>query len=371
MRRIWITGALGLTGCSIFSALSGGDIAAIASRADMDKYDVESIDLRLTSNETTICPGSAPLFTVTANARDKKKGEDVTLETAHEGESGKGNKGKMDLTEFAMEGRGGRVEKGVFHATPEWWNTLLGYDIRATFRTDTSKVVTKHFDPAYGCIKGIGGGGAEGMIGESGVPGAEGGGVGGNGGPGGPGGPGPRLTAWATIVRTPKYDRVGLIKISGDVEDMQLFDLSTGITVLAFGGRGGVGGTGGDGGPGSDPQGAGGAGGFGGQGGIGGDGGEVSILIDDRHPELADVVAADVGGGAPGDGGAGGYGGVGGPAPEKACDDCDEPEPGPDGPAGTGGSAGAAGGRQGRSEIRAGNVASVFADLPPGIALAE
>jgi hypothetical protein len=374
MRRTcitWIALAVASGGCGIFSALSGGDIAAVARRADMDKYDVESIDLAVPGNAWTICPGRSTEFTVLATARHEKKGETVTLETAREGETGKSNKGKMDLTEFAMEARGGRVERGVFHATHEWWNTLNGYDIRATFRTDTSKVVEKHFDPIYSCIKGVGGSGAGGEPGQGGAHGSEGGGVGGNGGPGGAGGPGPRLTAYATIVRTPKYERVGLVKVTGDFEDLQLFDLSTGITVVAAGGSGGVGGVGGDGGPGSDPQGAGGPGGQGGDGGIGGDGGEVTIVIDTRYPELADAIGADVGGGAPGAGGNGGYGGVGGPVPEPACDDCEQPDPGPDGAAGPGGAPGPAAGNPGRSQLHAGDVLPVFADLPPGIALLD
>jgi hypothetical protein len=363
--------ALASSGCAIFSALSGGEAAAIAQRANMDKYDVESIDLAMEGTEGTLCPGTSTAFTVLATARDKKKGGSITLETAREGETGKSNKGKMDLTEFAMEGRGGRVERGVFHTTSDWWTTLKGYDIRARLRTDTSKVIEKHFDPSYACIRGIGSGGAEGPSGEPGMPGAEGGGSGGNGGPGGAGGPGPRITAYATIVRTPKYERVGLVKVIGDVEDMKLFDLSTGITVIAVGGSGGYGGVGGDGGPGSDPQGPGGAGGHGGEGGIGGDGGEVSIVIDDRYPELADAIGADVSGGEAGPGGDGGLGGAGGPAPEKACDDCEEPPPGPDGAPGTGGPGGAAAGRPGRSALAAGDVLAVFADLPPGIALRD
>lgn len=374
---IFISGALALcsASCGFFATLTGGmgagaDGAAFA--ANMEKFEVESIDLAFDGNDGTWCPGTSGSFTVTAQAHKKKKpGEQLTLETAAPGASVKDTRGKMDLTEFAMEGRGGTVSNGTFTASGDPFETLLGFDVRATYRTDKTKVVEKHFEPVYSCIRGVGSSGASGGEGEGGYPGQDPGGAGGAAGPGGGGGVGPRVVAHVTIVRTPKHERVGLIQVSGDVEQTTLFDLATGITVSARGGDGGYGGRGGDGGTGADPAGAGGPGGPGGQGGPGGDGGEAVVIIDDRYPELGSIVGVDVSGGSPGGGGDGGLGGSGGPAPEKACDDCEQPDPGPDGPGGPGGPAGTVSGNPGRSELRAQDVTQVFASLPPGVRLLD
>lgn len=363
------------SGCGFFANLTGsmgggGDGGAFAM--DMEKYDVESIDLSFAANDGKLCPGGSVSFVVTAQAAKKKSpGKLMTLETAPPNAKASEARGKMDLTDFAMEGRGGTVERGTFTANGDQWQTLLGFDVRAKYRNDTTKVVEKHFDPVYSCIRGSGTAGATGAEGEGGYGADQNGGAGAGGGPGGAGGPGPRVVAYATIVRTPKYDRVGLVRVTGDVEQLTLFDLESGMTVSARGGDGGYGGRGGDGGAGADPQGAGGPGGPGGQGGPGGPGGEAVVVVDHRYPELAQIVGIDVNGGAPGNGGDGGFGGVGGAAPEKACDDCEEPQPGPDGPGGVGGPQGTVAGQPGRSEMRADNVSTLFAELPPGIRLLD
>ncbi len=380
MRSIkWVSGisavlALSTASCGFFSALTGSmgagaDGAAFAT--NMEKYEVQSIDLVFKDTESTMCPGQSATFVVTAEAVHKKKGTHSTLETAAPGASAKDTRGKMDLTEFAMEGRGGTVAHGVFTASGDPFQTLLGFDVRGTYRTDKSKTSEKHFDPVYSCIQSVGSSGARGAEGEGGYPGSEPGAAGGAAGPGGQGSIGPRLAAYVTIVRTPKHDRVGLVQVTGDVEQLTLFDLSTGITVYANGGDGGYGGRGGDGAQGADPAGAGGPGGPGGQGGPGGDGGEALVVLDDRYPELAKIVGVNVEGGAPGPGGDGGYGGEGGPAPEKACDECEEPDPGPEGPGGPGGPAGTVAGRPGRFEVRAQDVTPAFSSLPPGLRLLD
>jgi hypothetical protein len=366
--------ALALTtasgGCSLFSAL-GGSSDGSAFAANMEKFEVESIDLVFDGNEGSFCPGTSSAFTVIAQAKKKKTGEGVRLETAPNGSNAAQARGKMDLTEFAMEARGATVERGMLSTSGDLWQTLLGFDVRATYRNDKTKVVEKHFEPVYSCFTGAGSSGASGAEGEGGYPGQEAGQGGGAAGPGGGGGPGPRVVAYVTVVRTPKHSHVGLVKVEGDVEQLTLFDLKTGITVSARGGTGGYGGRGGDGAQGVDPQGAGGPGGPGAQGGPGGDGGEAIVVLDDRYPELASLVRIDVGGGAPGPGGDGGYGGAGGPAPEKACDDCEQPAPGPDGPPGVAGPDGNIAGRDGRSEVRTGDLGAVFATLPAGVRLRE
>jgi hypothetical protein len=360
------------SGCGMFKALGSGlGGGSSAFTANMDKYEVHAIDLEIEGSPTHFCPGNSTAFTVVVDATKKKGGKAETLRSASATETGAATRGKVDLAEFAMEARGGTVERGVFSTSGDTWKTLLGFDLRASYREDPTKKVEKHFDPIYSCIVSAGSSGLQGAEGEGGAWADSEGGAGGYAGPGGMGGPGPRLVAYATVVQTPKYERVGLLKVTGDVEQLTLFDLATGITVYANGGQGGWGGRGGDGGAGSDPAGAGGPGGAGGEGGPGGDGGEILMVLDDRYTELTQTVRVDVSGGRPGPGGYGGNGGVGGPAPEKACDDCEQPDPGPDGPGGPGGPDGTIAGRDGRFEFRIGNTDAMFGSLPPGIALRD
>lgn len=363
---------LGLGGCSFFGALAGGGAGGgLVMAVDMEKVDVDAIALELPGTPTTWCPGQSGSFTVVAQGTERRGGKAVTLRTAPEGTTGSALRGKMDLVEFAMAARGGTVERGVFTASGDPFAALLGYDLRATYRNETDETTVVHLDPVYGCIRGAGSSGLAGEWGEGGYAGSDAGQAGSAGGPGGNGGPGPRIVAYATLVRTPKYDRMGLLRIEGDVEQLTLFDPAEGITVIASGGVGGTGGSGGDGAQGADPQGQGGPGGPGGDGGNGGDGGEVVLVVDDRYPDLAQHIGIDVAGGSPGDAGSGGYGGAGGPAPERACDSCEDPPPGPEGAAGPSGRPGSQGGRPGRSEVRVGDVTAAFASLPPGIALRD
>lgn len=372
MRTLLSLALLSGTGCSLFSALAGGGAGGgLVMAVDMEKVDVDAIALELEGAPTTWCPGQSGAFTVVAQGHERRGGKAVTLRTAPEGTSGAALRGKMDLVEFSMAARGGTVERGVFTADGDPFAALLGYDVRATYRNETDETTELHLDPVYGCIRGAGSSGPSGASGEGGYGGSDAGQAGAAGGPGGNGGPGPRIVAYATIVRTPKYDRMGLLRIEGDVDQLTLFDPAEGITVVAAGGVGGTGGNGGDGAQGADPQGQGGPGGPGGDGGNGGDGGEVVLVVDDRYPELAQRIGIDVSGGPPGDAGAGGYGGAGGPAPERACDSCEEPPPGPEGAAGPSGRPGAYGGRPGRSQVRSGDVTAAFASLPPGIALRD
>lgn len=358
------------TGCSLLIAGLAGNVTGsdgVALMANMDKYDVDAIDVVFDGTPTHWCPGESRSFKVVAQARDHKKNHPVTLETATEFATAKEKRGKMDLIEFAMEGRGGKVSRGVFTADYDPFASLLGYDVRAKYRNDPSKQVELHFEPSYACIGSIGASGATGQEGQSGYDGAEPGQGGSNGGAGGDGGPGPRVQAYVTIVRTPKYERVGLARVTDGADGITLFDLEAGITIYARGGTGGRGGFGGAGAQGADPQGAGGFGGNGGPGGNGGDGGAVSLVIDDRYPELAKVVRIDVSGGEPGYGGDGGYGGAGGPAPERACDTCDDPPPGPEGTGGAGGPGGTASGRPGISQVLFQDLTRSFGTLPPGV----
>jgi hypothetical protein len=356
----------GANGCAFITGLvSAGGADNSAFTVDMEGYDVKKIDLVRPEARGGICPGTAVAFKVSAEVIDKKKSQKTMLESADP--KGKANdaRGKMDLTEFAMAARGGSIDSGVFTASPDPFAALLGYDVKATFRLDKSKTSQKHFAPEYTCITGVGTSGASGNYGGSGNGGSSNGGAGGAGGQGGAGSAGPKLNVYVSIVETPLFDRVGVIRVSGDVEQLTLFDLSTGMNVSARGGSGGDGGSGGNGGQGAGPFGSGksgGPGGAGGDGGPGGDGGSVVVVTDDRFPELRDAIRVDVSGGGPGGAGSGGRGGSGTP-PDKGL-----PE-GPKGPDGPPGSASNVAGRDGSIESRAEDVGSMFAELPPGVRL--
>jgi len=357
---------LGTSGCAFITKLtSAGGADASAFTVDMEGYDVKSISLSREGPSTTMCPGSSVSLTVRANVFDKKKSAETFLETADPKADAANARGKMDITEFAMSGRGGTIENGVFKTDADPFAALMGYDVKAVYRLDKTKEATKHFGVDYSCFGAIGGSGASGMSGSSGAQGSQNGGAGGFGSSGGPGGPGPKILAHASIVRTPLFDKVGIIRVG---EQVSLFDLAAGITVSARGGSGGYGGSGGSGGRGAENQGTGGPGGGGGDGGPGGDGGEVVLVLDDRFPELSQAVRVDVGGGSPGDGGRGGSGGQGAPA-KTPCSGCATIPAGANGPDGPSGSPSAISGRPGTSQVQSGDVSSQFATLPPGVRL--
>src|SRR5690606_25177686 len=137
------------------------------------------------------------------------------------------------------------------------------------------------------------------------------GGAGGDGGSGTPGGqgtdgaPGPHIVAYATMVKTPFYDRLVAIAIEGDAEDFLLVPEGQPISLHATGGGGGPGGAGGVGGHGGrggsgnpgGQGGKGGAGGSGGSGGNGGAGGTIELVYDARFGEIASQIKLDVSGG--------------------------------------------------------------------------
>lgn len=303
---------LSASGCAFITNLtSAGGADASAFTVNMDKYEVKSLSIAAAGKGSTLCPGAK--VKVLAQAVERKGSKGVTLETAAVDASGNDARGKMDPAEFAMAARGGAIEERVFATTRDPFAVLLGYDLKATYRLDTSKEATLHFAPEYSCFGAVGLSGSSGNRGSQGPGGSAGGGGGGYGGPGGPGSPGPEVVAVATIVQTPLYDRVGMIRVAPTGEST-LFDLDAGMTVVASGGAGGDGGPGGTGGVGQKPEGAGGPGGVGGDGGPGGDGGQILLIIDDRYPELEAAVRLNVAGGMAGQGGYGGNGGNGSPA---------------------------------------------------------
>ncbi|MEZ4451248.1 MAG: hypothetical protein R3B09_17345 [Nannocystaceae bacterium] len=361
---------VGASGCAFITKLTtvgGADAAAFT--VDMEKYDVKSISIATKAGET-LCPGDKIGLQILADAVERKKSKSVTLETASHKASANDARGKMDPTEFAMAGRGGAVKDGVFATTGNPFAVLMGFDIKATYRLDSKIETVRHFAPEYSCFTAIGVAGRHGSRGSMGPQGGAGGGAGGRGGPGEPGGPGPRLMAAATIIQTPLYERVGLIRVTGAGDQMTLFDLDKGITVVASGGAGGSGGTGGRGGVGQKPEGAGGPGGPGGDGAPGGDGGEILLILDERYPELAEAVGINVGGGMGGGAGMGGSGGSGAPA-YKPCTDCKMIPAGQNGSGGPSGRSSSADGRAGTAEVRRGDVSEYFPTLEPGLRMRD
>ena len=356
----------GTSGCAFLTGITnagGGDSSAFT--VDMEGYDVKSIQIVRPDSSGSICPGASVTFKVSARAVDLKKKDEVMLETADPQGTGNDARGKMDITEFAWSVRGGKIDSGVFTAASDPFESLLGFDVKAIYRLDKKQETQRYFAPEYSCITGAGSNGAPGESGSGGRGGSSNGGAGGAAGPGSPGSPGPKLTAYVTYVETPLFDRVGLLRITGEREQLTLFDPTAGLTITARGGSGGSGGTGGSGGQGPGPFGSGrpgGPGGPGGDGAPGGDGGQVTVIVDSRFPELADAIKVDVSGGEPGGPGQGGRGGQGTP-PDKGA------PAGPKGPDGPPGSPGTTPGRDGTRDNRTEDVSSQFSSLPTGVRL--
>jgi hypothetical protein len=183
------------------------------------------------------------------------------------------------------------------------------------------------------------------------------------------------------MVKTPYYDRLVAIKLSGDVDDVLLAPVDQPIVLKATGGSGGPGGSGGSGGHGgrggsgnpAGQGGSGGQGGNGGKGGIGGPGGSIDFVFDARYPELASAIKLDVSGGEAGEAGASGHGGSQGSGGSGMTPQGGTSVPsgqqGNDGPGGASGSQGQKG-PDGHSSSHAGKAADQFAGLQ-GITLLD
>jgi len=179
------------------------------------------------------------------------------------------------------------------------------------------------------------------------------------------------------MVKTPFYDKLIAVRISGDFEDFVLVPEGQPFSVRAPGGRGGSDGRGGSGGHGGyggsapyvgGPGGQGGSGGSGGVGANGGAGGSIDLVVDSRFPDLARLITLDAPGGeggAPGSAGEGGQGGTGGAGTGQSG------KKGPDGAAGAHGAPGSGGrrGPDGRVSARAGSVNDQFSGLTGGVAV--
>jgi hypothetical protein len=317
--------------------------------------------------------------------------------------SGKGsvNKNdKLDFVDFAFHSEQGKFDQnGWFAPNPNLLATAgKEFEIKSVYRRRPDKFsFTTTYKPDYTCIKGAGGGASSGNPGNSGGQGNSGkegqlgstsraggnGGDGGNGTPGsngGDGGQGPNLKVFATVVKTPFYDRLVAVSIEGDAADFLLVPEGQPITIRANGGSGGIGGAGGGGGPGGaggggNPAGGGGKGGsgaHGGNGGNGGPGGTIELVYDARFADLGSQIRLDVSGGGAGPGGHGGHAGGaghGGNGMTPSGSSGQSPPSVPSGPNGSEGSAGGSGtpghaGPPGRASAKGGDVKEKFRGAP-------
>ncbi|HEY8075414.1 MAG TPA: hypothetical protein VIF62_14920 [Labilithrix sp.] len=361
-----------VTGCGALRRLAGNDTV------NLEKADVKSMSVDLRRQQKTICP-RAPvqmaIFMEVVLDGDKDKKQVETW--AGRGSVNKND--KLEFTEFAFHSEQGSFDQdGWFSPNPDVLVTAgKEFEIKSVFRKRPDKFsMNTTYKPDYECIKSGGGGGASGSAGSAGGDGeagrygqsgssSQGGGDGGDGSPGSNGGrgtdgaPGPHLTAYATMVKTPFYDRLVAISIDGDAHDFLLVPEGAAITLHASGGAGGSGGRGGHGGSGGsggsgNPGGNGGrgaAGGSGGKGGNGGPGGQIDLVYDTRFPDLRGQIHLDVAGGAAGSAGPGGNGGSagrGGSGITPSGSSGQTPPPAPAGKDGSGGAQGA-GGAPGRS----------------------
>lgn len=199
---------------------------------------------------------------------------------------------------------------------------------------------------------------------------------------GGNGGDAGRVEVAMTAIDT-KRGRVVIARVtSSRGEELYRFSPTAGpLKIVATGGAGGGGGHGGEGGMGLSgsvadnvrctPGSAGGDGGNGADGGDGGTGGEVIVVIDDAHPDLEQLVAVDVRGGAGGEAGPAGIGGTGGMSASSVTTDngmvmCSDQIPNAaDGRAGSAGRPGRAG-RAGQASVQRASGSRLF---PSGVGL--
>jgi hypothetical protein len=388
-------GATTLSGCHFWNHLWGKDTV------DLSKADVQSMSVDIRKERKTICPREQVQMAVFADVVLEGEKEKKSVETwAGRGSVNKND--KLDFVEFAFQSDQGAFDKDGWFAPS---NDLLAttdkeFEIKTVFKKQPDKYsFSTKYKPDYQCIKSggksgqAGNGGSNGPSGPSGHDGQSGstsqsggsgsqGGPGGSGGDGANGGPGPHLQAFATMVKTPFYDKLVAIKISGDAEDVLLSPVDQPIVIKATGGSGGSGGQGGSGGHGGSGGagnpggngGSGGQGGNGGRGGIGGPGGSIELVFDARFPELAQAIQLDVSGGEAGPAGPAGNGGSGGSGgsgltPSGSASSAPSGTHGTDGPGGAAGSGGQKG-PDGHAKAHPGQVSDRFSGLN-GVTLLE
>jgi uncharacterized membrane protein YgcG len=386
-----VTALSSATGCAALRRLAGNDTI------NLEKAEVKTMSVDIRRQQKTICPRDSVQMAIFADVVLDGDKAAKQVET-WQGRAGVNKNDKLDFVEFAFQSDQGAFDRDGWFAPNRDLQTTVAkeFSIKSVYRRRPDKFsFTTTYKPDYSCIKEGGKGGTAGQEGPAGSDGSSGksgqsgsasssGGEGGDGGSatsggsGGDGTQGPRLTVYATVVKTAFYERLVAISIDGDQKDFLLVPEGGPITIKAIGGPGGPGGHGGHGGSGGsggsgNPGGRGGKGGQGGSGGNGGNGGPggvIEYVYDTAHPELRNAIKLDVSGGpagASGAGGGAGSGGSGGSGMSPSSNGNGPPPPqaksGASGPEGTNGSGGASGraGSDGRATSTAGAVKDKFA----------
>src|SRR5262249_12782589 len=216
--------------------------------------DVQHMALDIRRPVKKICPREPVQMWVTVDARLPKQSSVTRLET-WAGDAKARRNGMLDFANFAFtSGEGSFDEYGWFRPNGDVFATVeRGFGIRAALRHQPDRVAElQGLDPDYRGVRTAGGagrGGREGNSGSGGSSGADGnegsagvaGAPGAPGDPGGPGESGPRLTAFATFVRTRFYPRLIAVRIDGPVRDFMLAPPDQELTLIAQGGPGGGG----------------------------------------------------------------------------------------------------------------------------------
>jgi hypothetical protein len=380
--------ATALVQCGVLNRISGTDTV------DLRRATIRRMNVALRKADQTICPREQVQVGVFMTAIPEGGKDEKTYETW----AGRGAVNKndhLDFNDFTFQSDQGQFDKDGWFAPIQSLPATAGHEIVVHATYTPSPLIftyTYKWKPDYACVTSAvseGQAGAPGGVGKEAAPSklGDGGGVmssggdghdgsvGGVGADGTSGGPGPKVHAVVTYVKTPFYDKLVGVRLTGAVTDILLFNPGQPFVIHVNGGPGGPGGTGGKGGHGGDGAagnpgghgGNGGIGGTGGKGGSGGAGGAIDLVYDARFPDLASAVGFDVNGGSGGAGGkAGGTGdpGVGG----KGLAPQNSPSGSKDGGKGHEGGDGAAGapghtGPNGTAAAHAGSVGDAFAGL--------
>ena len=391
-----VLGTSSLTGCHFWNRLWGKDTV------DLAKADIKSMSVDIRKERKTICPREPVQMAVFADLIPDGEKDKKSYETwAGKGSVNKND--KLDFVDFAFHSDLGAFDgEGWFAPNADLLSsTDKEFEIKTVFKKQPDKFsFTTKYKPDYQCIKSGGKGGQGGNSGSSGPGGESGhdgqlgsdsqsggsgsqGGAGGPGGDGANGGAGPHIVGYATMVKTPFYDKLVAIKLTGDVDDFLLAPVDQPLVIKAVGGPGGEGGSGGSGGRGGSggggnpggQGGSGGQGGNGGRGGNGGPGGTIDFVFDARFPEIANAIHLDVSGGQAGDAGPSGHGGNGGSGgngitPSGSTQSAQSGQHGNDGPGGASGSPGQKG-PDGHASAHPGRAADQFANLTGGVSVLD
>jgi hypothetical protein len=380
--------ALLSTGCPVVARLSG------TATVDLSRATLRRMEVSLRKADQTLCPREQTQLAIFMTALMEGAKEPQTFET-YVGRGAVNKNDRLDFASFGFEPQLAKVDSEGWIAPIEALPATAGHEISVRVTYNPSPTVYSSvykWKPDYYCITAAGIAGQDGLPGgpgKEGNPGkvGDGGGVmssggdgqdgtlGAVGGEGAPGSVGPKVRAVVTYVKTPFYDKLVGIRLTGGINDFVMVHPGRSFALHANGGKGGPGGPGGKGGAGGNgaagnPGGHGGngaRGGTGGRGGAGGAGGTIELVYDARFPELAQVLTLDVSGGHGGAGGTGGGGGAGG-AGGKGIAPQNSPSTAPDGAKGRladDGAPGAPGmlGGNGTTSVHAGPIGDAFAGL--------